>query len=257
VVRRRPGMPSALLQLALLRRKSGQLAPAIVALEQAVATSPDDEGPAALLGSYLNEAGRSAEAERLLQSFAQRAEPALDVLVARGIALAQLGRHAEASRSLAAAARLDPSNAMTLVQLGTVRLLAGDGGGARAALTEALRLDGRLAIAHRTLGLLAARAGDEETALREWSAAVALDPYEHDALLRLGSVLARRGRTEEARAYLERFVASAPPQVYAQSLAGARAWLRAHQQSAPKGGKQSARQSPAGASAGRPPGTAR
>jgi arylsulfatase A-like enzyme/Tfp pilus assembly protein PilF len=228
VVRRRPGMPSALLQLALLRRKAGQLGPAIAALEQAVAVAPDDEGTAALLGSYLNEAGRARRAERLLEPFARRAEPALDVLVARGIALSQLRRGREAADSLAAAARLDPSNAMTQVQLGTVRLLAGDLPGARAALAEALRLDTRLAVAHRTLGVVAEQSGDVEEAVRQWTAAIALDPFEHDALLRLGSVLARQGRRAEARPYLERFVATAPPTVYGQSLSSARAWLRAH-----------------------------
>jgi arylsulfatase A-like enzyme/Tfp pilus assembly protein PilF len=225
VVRRRPGMPSALLQLALLRRKSGQLQPAVAALEQALAAAPDDEGIAALLGSYLNEAGRAREAERLLEPFAHRAPPALDVLVARGIALSELGRQPEAADSLAAAAALDPSNAMTHVQLGTVRLLAGDLGGARAALTDALRLDPRLAAAHRTLGLVAEREGRQDEAQSEWAVAVELDPFEHDALLRLGSALARHGRTQEARLYLERFVATAPPQVYARQLARARAWL--------------------------------
>jgi arylsulfatase A-like enzyme/Tfp pilus assembly protein PilF len=226
VVRRRPGMPSALLQLALLRRKTGQLLPAIRALEEAVAAAPDDEGTAALLGSYLNEAGRAREAERLLEPFARRAPPALDVLVARGIALSQLGRHADAAASLAAAVEADPSNAMTRVQLGTVRLLARDLGGARAALAEALRLDAGLAVAHRTLGLVAEAAGDDEEALRCWRAAVAIDPQEHDALLRLGAALARRGRRDEARAYLERFVATAPAAVYGRALAGARAWLQ-------------------------------
>jgi choline-sulfatase len=228
VVRRRPGMPSALLQLALLRRKAGQLTPAIAALEQALAAAPDDDGTAALLGSYLNEAGRAREAERLLEPFARRQDPALDVLVARGIALSQLGRNREAAEALGAAARLDPSNAMTRVQLGTAALLAGDAAGARRALEEALRLDPRLAVAHRTLGLVAAQQGDEEEALRQWSTAVALDPYEHDALLRLGSALARRGRRDEARPYLERFVATAPPAVYAKSLASARHWLSAN-----------------------------
>jgi arylsulfatase A-like enzyme/Tfp pilus assembly protein PilF len=225
VVRRRPGMPAALVQLALLRRKSGQLLPAIRALEEAVGVSPDDEGTAALLGSYLNEAGRSARAARLLEPFARRTPPSLDVLVARGIALSQLGRQAEAAEVLTAAAAADPSNAMTRVQLGTVRLLARDVRGARAALQEALRLDRGLAAAHRTLGLVAAAEGDEEEALRCWRAAVALDPDEHDALLRLGSTLARRGRAREARPYLERFVAGAPPAVYGRALAGARDWL--------------------------------
>lgn len=245
VVRRRPGMPSVLLQLALLRRKTGRLAPAIEALEQALALAPDDEGTAALLGAYLNEAGRSHEAERLLEPFARRDQPTLDVLVARGIALSQLRRHREAASALSRAAAVDPSNAMTRVQLGTVRLLAGDLAGARAALEDALRLDPRLATAHRTLGVVALRAGEEQAALDHFRTALALDPREHDALLRLASALLRRGRTEEARPYLERFVASAPPEVYGPALARAREVLR---RAASTGG---------GLSAARPPRTAR
>jgi choline-sulfatase len=225
VVRRRPGMPSALMQLALLRRKSGQLDQAIAALEQAVAAAPFDEGMAALLGSYLNEAGRARKAALLLQPFASGGNASLDVRVAYGIALSRTGRHGEAAKSLEAAAAQDPSNAMTRVQLGTVLLLSGDLVAARTALQDALRLDPRLASAHRTLGLVEDRAGNEEEALRAWARAVALDPYEHDALLRLGSALARRGRREEARPYLERFVETAPPQVYGRAMAGVRAWL--------------------------------
>lgn len=126
VVRRRPGMHAALLQLALLRRKLGRLGPAVEALEQALAVSPDDAGTAALLGGYLSESGRPREAERLLDAFARRRRPSLEVLVAHGIALSELGRHRESAAALARAAALDPSNAMTRVQLGTARLMAGD-----------------------------------------------------------------------------------------------------------------------------------
>jgi Tfp pilus assembly protein PilF len=123
---------------------------------------------------------------------------------------------------------------MTRVQLGTALLMADDLGGARAALDEALRLDPRLAVAHRTLGQVAARSGDQEAARRQWEAALELDPQEHDALLQLGTALARAGRADEARAYLERFVAGAPPDVYAGPLAAARAWL-GRQGAAPRG----------------------
>jgi len=234
VVRRRPGMHAALLQLALLRRKLGRLPAAIAALEQALAVAPDDAGTAALLAGYLGEAGRAREGERLLEAFARRPRPALEVLVAHGIALAQLGRAREAAAELSRASALDPSNAMTRVQLGTALLMADDLGGARAALDEALRLDPRLAVAHRTLGQVAARSGDQEAARRQWEAALELDPQEHDALLQLGTALARAGRTDEARAYLERFVAGAPPDVYAGPLAAARAWL-GRQEAAPRG----------------------
>jgi choline-sulfatase len=225
VVARRPDMPAALLQLALLRRKAGQLGPAVDALRQAVAISPADEGTAALLGSYLNEAGEAGETARLLEPYAERRDAGLDTLVARGAALAQLGRTREARASFDRAVAADPSRALTLVQRATVRMMARDDAGARADLERALALDEHLALAHHTLGLLAARQGDEAQAERRFRRALDLDAGNYDAMLNLGSLLARRGRRAEARPYLARFVAGAPPDVYAREIARARAWL--------------------------------
>jgi Tfp pilus assembly protein PilF len=226
IVRRRPDMPAALVQQALLNRRLGRGAAASAALKRAVAINPSDDGAAALLGHYLNEDGHAAEAVALLEPYAAGESPALDVLVAIGIANARLGRSGAAAAAFERARAADPSNAMVLVQLATARLLAGDRAQAAASLEEALRLDPRLALAHHTLGLVAAQEGRYEEAARRWRMALALDPEEHDALLQLGTLLTRQGRPAEARPYLEAFARSAPRAVYGREMAQVTAWLR-------------------------------
>jgi hypothetical protein len=65
LVRRRPGMRMALLDLAQLERESGDLEAAIEALERAFALNPEDPAALALLAGYLTQAGRADEAVEL------------------------------------------------------------------------------------------------------------------------------------------------------------------------------------------------
>ena len=58
-----------------------------------------------------------------------------------------------------------------------------------------------------------------------WKRAVALDPREFDTLFNLGLLLRQEGRVDEARGFLERFVAEAPPVRYGDDIARIRAWL--------------------------------
>jgi choline-sulfatase len=226
IVRQRPDMAAAWLQMAILQRKRGDMTAAIDALKRLIAINPEDGGNAAVLGQYLTDAGRASEAVPLLQPYARAAEPALDVLSALGVALARLGRLAEAAAMLERARQADPSNAMTRVELGTVRLLAGQDALARTAFEDALKLDPGLAMAHHSIGLLAAKEGREDEALTHWRAALDRDPGHVDALFRMGSALARRGRSDEARRYLEQFVARAPREIYDRQVLSATAWLK-------------------------------
>jgi choline-sulfatase len=228
IVRQRPDMPAAWLQMAILQRKRGDMTAAIDALKRLIAITPEDGGNAAVLGQYLTDAGRASEAVALLRPYAAAAEPALDVLTAQGVALARLGRLADAAAMLERARQADPSNAMARVELGTVRLLAGQNALARRAFEDALALDAGLAMAHHSLGLLAAKEGREDEALVHWREALERDPGHADALFRMGSTLARRGRADEARPYLEAFVARAPQPLYAREVVNATAWLRTH-----------------------------
>jgi Flp pilus assembly protein TadD len=225
LVRRRPGMRLALLELAHLERESGNLEAAIVALKRALALAPRDDLTASLLGSYLVQAGRPAEALLALEPSAAKTPPDVEVLTVKALALARLGRTPEALATLARAAEVDPSNAMVAVHRGTIRLMAGERDGARADFETALALSPRNARALGSLAMIAAERGDTAEALARWKEALAADPGEYAKLLALGGLLLQQGRTAEARVYLELFAGGAPPSRYAQELASVRSWL--------------------------------
>ena len=225
LVRLRPAMPISLLHLAHLERESENLAAAVEALRKAVSLNPEDTVAVSLLGAYLSQAGRAGEAVDLLEPYTRREEPDVEVLIAGGLALAKLGRHREALTALAKAREGDPSNAMVLVNLGTVHLMARDRERARETFEAALAQNPRVARAHSSLGVMEAEDGRVEEAIDRWKKAVALDAREYEKLLSLSSFLLSGGRSVEARAYLEFFVASAPPALYTRDIERARSWL--------------------------------
>jgi choline-sulfatase len=227
MVRRRPGMPLVLVQLSLLQRESGDLEGALRSAQQALAASPDDAQAAATLASHLNDAGRFKEAADLLEPYASRPDPSIDVLMTRGAALASLGRGAEALSAFQKVREVLPDNAMALVNIGTVHLGAREYAPARAALDAALALNPDLARAHNALGVIEAETGRPDAAIQRWQETVRLDPRDFDALFNLGLLLRKQGRGAEARAVLERFARQAPPALYAADIRRARGWLGA------------------------------
>src|SRR4030095_8739911 len=104
------------------------------ALRTALALAPDDSATAALLGAYLTESSRPREALKVLDAYAGRTDPDLDVVIARGVALAAAGRFREAEEAFAAAQKLDPTSALPFANLGTLYLGARDYERARQAL---------------------------------------------------------------------------------------------------------------------------
>jgi tetratricopeptide (TPR) repeat protein len=226
VLEQRPDMPLALQHLAFLQRQSGDLAGAVATLKHAIALHPEDSDTAALLGAYLSEAGRAREAAAVLAVYADRKDPELDVLMARGAALAQIGRTADAIATFDHALAIDPSNAAAKANLGTVSLGVRDYPRARAILEEALALDPDVSRAHNALGVIAAETGHPEEAIAHWKRAVELNPKEWDTLFNLGKLLRRQGREAEARPYVESFVRTAPPALYADDIRKLRASLR-------------------------------
>jgi Flp pilus assembly protein TadD len=70
------------------------------------------------------------------------------------------------------------------------------------------------------------RQGRREDAFSEWKRAVELAPGDFDALYNLGMELENAGRRDEARPYLERFAAQAPPAQYASDIARVRGLLK-------------------------------
>ena len=225
LVRERPEMPLSLLYLGQLERENGNLDGGITALRQALARNPQDTVIATLLAAYLTQAGRPNEALALLEPWATRAEPDLDVLITRALAAARLGRPDEAQRALERARELDPSSARVLMGLGSVKLTAGRRDEARQAFEQALAQNPRAAQAESALAMMAGEDGRTDEARERFARALAADPAENAKLLALASLLAGRGRMAEARQYLELFAQQAPPALFARELAQVRAVL--------------------------------
>ena len=96
---------------------------------------------------------------------------------------------------------------------------------AEALVRQALDADPDLAKAYTTLGVILAGTGRKTDAIESWKRAFALDPTEFDALYNLTILLVEAGRVDEARAYAQRFVETAPPAIYGPDIEKMRRFL--------------------------------
>jgi arylsulfatase A-like enzyme/Flp pilus assembly protein TadD len=225
LVRERPGLPLALVYLGQLEREAGNLGASVFALRRALALNPEDTVTATMLAADLAQAGKASEAIALLEPWASRAEPDIDVLLTTALAAARLDRAADAERALERARALDPSSARVLVGLGSVRLTAGMRDAAREAFEQALVQNPAAAQAESALAMMAGEDGRSDEARERFSRALAADPGEAVKLLALASMLASRGRMPEARGYLELFEQQADPARFGRELAQVRGAL--------------------------------
>jgi arylsulfatase A-like enzyme/Tfp pilus assembly protein PilF len=226
-VRKRPKASLAWLHLAYLERAGGDLAAAVQAARQAFELAPLDAEVVSLYANYLTESGRPKEAADLLAPYMTGVTPDIDVLTARGMALATSGRRDEALATFERARKVDPSNAMVAVNIGAVHLRSGDRTRAREAFDAALALDPGVARAENGLGVIAAAEGRWDEAIERWRRAVALNPKDYQTLFNLGQALRRQGREAEARPYFEAYLKHAPPALEARDMARVRGWLGA------------------------------
>src|SRR5262249_49489887 len=153
------------------------------------------------------------------------AAPDLDTFNALAIAYARSGRRADALRMFQRGLTIDASNAMIHENVGALYLDAGDLASARSAFERALIANPQSAQAQASLAMMALRSGRTDEAIEGWRKAVALDRTNYDALYNLGVQLVRAGRVADARPYLERFVATAPPGHYSRDIVDMRAML--------------------------------
>lgn len=187
-----------------------------------------------MLGTHYLQAGRAAEAEKLLgealalkperpllshtySALAQTALGAGDAALAEararlsleawdmnheawnalGAALAALGRRGEAERAFLRSSEIEPTGDGPLVNLGTLRLSAGNPAGAAEALTRALARR----TSDSTLDLLCrarAAGGEPRKAAEACAGALELNPGRPDTLLLLGRIYLRMGAEEPA-----------------------------------------------------------
>jgi len=224
-IRERPEMPVSYLHLAYLQRGLGNLKQAVAAARRSFELRPLDAEALSLYAVYLTEAGQPAEAVKVTGPYATGREPDLDVLTARGMALARLGRFDTALATFETARAVDPSNASTLVNVGTVHLMAGARDPARRAFEAALAVDPGIARAHNSLGVMAMTEGRSDEAVLRWKRAVELDPRDYQTLYNLGATLRRLSRATEAQQYLEAYLREAPLALEARDMERVRAWL--------------------------------
>ncbi len=226
LVRRRPGMRTALFDLAQLERESGDFEAAARTLAQALTLAPGDPASLALMAATLTQAGRPAEAVEVTAPHAASPEPDVDVLFARGLAFARLRRGDEALAAFERAREMDPRSPRVPIHVGTLHLMAGRRQEAAEAYRQALTLDPSAATAHVSLAVMATEDGRPQDALEHWRAALAADPLQHARLFQIAGGLWRAGRTGEARPLLELFADSAPAATYRREIARARGLLQ-------------------------------
>jgi arylsulfatase A-like enzyme/Flp pilus assembly protein TadD len=224
VLRERPSMSVGYDILSFLLQQDGRDAEAASVLQSAVRKGLASEEMRQKLALILCEQGRPADALEALKPFAQSDDP--DTQNTIGIALTDLGRTEEALRVFEEVARKHPTNPIAYENMGITLLKSRDAAGALERLNRALAINEKLPRALNTKGVAQVELGDPAGAIASWSRAAELDPRQYDALLNLGIVAAQRGEMNVARDALRRFVATAPPALYAKDLQRARRMLK-------------------------------
>jgi choline-sulfatase len=147
-------------------------------------------------------------------------------LTAVGVAQGKAGRLEQARNTFQKVLSLDPDNALAHFNLGTALMDSGDLQAARDHFEHAVRSDPKYASAWSSLGQARASLGDEAAAMECWRRAVELDGTQYGALYNLAIAQGRRGQLDAARQTLQRFVANAPPALFAKDLVEARRLLK-------------------------------
>ena len=224
ILRERPSMSVGYDFLSFLLQQDGRDAEAADVLQSAVRKGLASEEMRQKLALILCERGRPAEALEALKPVAQSDDP--DTQNTIGIALTDLGRTPEALRVFGEVARKHPTNPIAFENMGIALLKSRDAAGALEKLNHALAINEKLPRSLNTKGVAQMELGDPAGAIASWSRAAELDPRQYDALLNLGVVAAERGEVNVARDALRRFVATAPPALYAKDLQRARRMLK-------------------------------
>ncbi len=215
VIARRPDLVDAYRYMAFVYWQMGRPEDAINTLEKTLALGIADQDVRTRLGTFLAETGNPGKGVAILTS-----APADDVEAqnALGIAYGQAGRDADAIAAFDRVLAVDATNGIALQNIGTIRLRQNKLADAETYVRRALAADPSLANAYTTMGVIFQRTKRMDDAIESWRRAVEIDGTEFDALYNLTIALAGRGARDEATAFGERFLATAPPAFYAADL---------------------------------------
>ena len=226
VIAKRADLPVAYDRLAFVLRAAGRPAEAIEVIEGAAAKGLADSPLLVTLGTLLQETGRLDRSAAVLEAAVQMNPQDLEAKNRLGTTYARMGRAEDAERAFRAVLDVDPTSGEALTNLGVLFLTTNRRDQAVATLREALAADAGLVGARNTLAVAYARSGNLEGAVVEWRAVLQSQPENPDVLYNIGTALLQLGRSQEAIAYLERFVAAAPP-TYAADVARVRQMIAA------------------------------
>jgi arylsulfatase A-like enzyme/Flp pilus assembly protein TadD len=218
VISRRPDMAIAYRHLAFVQSQRGNPNGAVDVLKRAIKAGVSEPAIVTQLGAALTDAGRVHDAIDVLGPFARDPRADAETLNSLGIAYIQAGRRDEAARTFERVLAMDPDSSVPLENLGVMALERGDLAAARRFFDRAVRADPRSSRAHAGLGVVLLREGHRAEAVDAWKRAVQLDPRNFDAVYNAGTTLARDGQLETARPYLDLFLKTAPPALYAKDL---------------------------------------
>jgi tetratricopeptide (TPR) repeat protein len=186
-------------QLANAYRTTGEIQAAIPFYEEALRRSPNDAAARIDYAQALTDAGRPADAIRLLEADKPNGAPSLNAL---GAAWLAANKPAESAAVLRRALRLDPDLPETHVNLGSALSLLGNRAGAIAALSDAIRLRPGSAAAHGNLASILYANGDFDQAKEHFERAIRGDPKDAVARYNYGRALAERKLYGDAEAQL-------------------------------------------------------
>lgn len=218
IIQRRPDLPVAYDRLAFVLRSSGKLTDAIGVLDGAASKGFADAPVLVSLGTMLQEAGQLDRSVTVLEAAVGMNAQDLEARSRLGMTYAQMGRAADAEKAFRAVLEVDARSAEALTNLGVLFLRTGRREQAIAMLQQAVDADPSLLGARNTLAVAFAQSGNLARAVDEWRQVAGLRPDDADVLYNLGTALLQLDRPREARPFLERFVAVAPPR-YAADIA--------------------------------------
>jgi arylsulfatase A-like enzyme/Flp pilus assembly protein TadD len=212
VIQKRPDLPLAYDRLAFVLRASGRLDEAIAVLEQAASKGFADAPALVTLGTLLQEAGQMDRALAVLQAAIGMNREDLEARNRLGTTYARMGRVDDAEREFKTVLAADPQSAEALTNLGVLYLNANRAPAAIDVLKQAVAADPAARGASNALAAAFARTGNLQQAIEIWRQLLEKVGNDPDVLYNLATALLQLKRPEEALPFLERFIATAPPQ---------------------------------------------
>jgi tetratricopeptide (TPR) repeat protein/organic radical activating enzyme len=157
-------------------KQLGRISEALIAMQKAVALSPDDANSHTNLGSVFQDLGRMAEAEASLRRALQIDPNNAQALINLGVTLQAQGRMVESETSLRRALIVNPNQAQAHNNLGNTLLGQGRKDEAETSYRQALRINPDFAEAHHNLASVLKDRGRLDAAHASCQRALRINP---------------------------------------------------------------------------------